>query len=57
MGVKGLLPPNNFDMEQQNYFLSYSDTAEKFLDDAWSSTPEILYRPSGLSSSDIVCEF
>ncbi|MBS1729335.1 MAG: 3-oxoacyl-ACP synthase III family protein [Bacteroidetes bacterium] len=55
MGVPGLLPPNQFDLEHENYFMEYSDTAEDFLNQAWSEIPEILYKKAGIASQDIDC--
>jgi 3-oxoacyl-[acyl-carrier-protein] synthase III len=55
MGVPGLMPPNQKDLDDGNYFLSYSDGAEEFLNHAWNTTPEILYKHSGIKSSDIDC--
>jgi 3-oxoacyl-[acyl-carrier-protein] synthase-3 len=55
MGVPGLMPPNQKDLDEENYFLTYSDAAEEFLDHAWNITPDILYRNTGMNSSDIDC--
>lgn len=55
MGVPGLLPPNQKDLDEENYFLEYSDTAEFFLDKVWSETPDILYKATNLKASDIDC--
>ncbi|MBV9960816.1 MAG: hypothetical protein JO072_01100 [Parafilimonas sp.] len=55
MGVPGLMPPNDEDLLNKNYFLTYSDTAENFLNQAWSQTPGILYDATGLTATDIDC--
>lgn len=55
MGIPGLLPPNEEDLANQKYFLTYSNSAEHFLDEAWRSTPSILYEASGYKPEDIDC--
>ncbi len=55
MGVPGLLPPNQSDIDNENYFLEYSDAAEDFLNNAWAETPGILYKSAEISSKDIDC--
>jgi 3-oxoacyl-[acyl-carrier-protein] synthase III len=55
MGVPGLLPPNQKDLDDQKYFLEYSDGAEEFLNMAWETTPGILYKNSGIKPSEIDC--
>ncbi len=55
MGVPGLMPANKKDLEEGNYYLTYSDGAEDFLNHAWSVTPDILYKASGISGEDIAC--
>jgi 3-oxoacyl-[acyl-carrier-protein] synthase-3 len=55
MGVSGLMPPNQQDLDHENYYLTYVEGAEDFLQDAWSSTPEILYNASGIKPDEIDC--
>lgn len=55
MGIPGLMPPNEEDIINQKYFLTYSNAAEHFLDEAWGKTPGILYKASGLTPTDIDC--
>ena len=55
MGVPGLMPPNKKDLEEGNYTLTYSDGADDFLNHAWSMTPEVLYKASGLTGKDMGC--
>ncbi|MEO8711567.1 MAG: 3-oxoacyl-ACP synthase III family protein [Parafilimonas sp.] len=55
MGVPGLMPPNEEDIINKNYFLTYSNAAESFLDEAWQQTPAVLYKAAGYNSSDIDC--
>lgn len=55
MGVPGLMPPNQKDLDEGNYLLGYSDGAEEFLNHAWSTTPNILYKSAGIKPSDIDC--
>jgi 3-oxoacyl-[acyl-carrier-protein] synthase III len=55
MGVPGLMPPNQKDLDEKNYDLMYSPRAEKFLDQVWSITPEVLYTESKLNADDIDC--
>lgn len=55
IGVPGLMPPNQKDIDDENYFLTYSDAAEEFLDSAWSITPGILYKNAGVNASDVDC--
>jgi len=55
MGVPGLMPPNEEDIINQKYFLTYSNAAEHFLDEAWKQTPAVLYEASGYTSHDIDC--
>jgi 3-oxoacyl-[acyl-carrier-protein] synthase-3 len=55
MGVPGLMPPNEEDIINKNYFLTYSNTAENFLDEAWSQTPGVLYKAASLNATDIDC--
>jgi 3-oxoacyl-[acyl-carrier-protein] synthase-3 len=55
MGVPGLLPPNQKDLDEERYFLEYSDTAETFLDEVWSATPQMLYNAANLTASEIDC--
>lgn len=55
MGVPGLLPPNQKDLDEQNYYLQYSDAAEDFLNKVWLETPAHLYERSGLRSEDVDC--
>lgn len=55
MGVPGLMPPNQKDLDEQNYFLQYSDTAEEFLNKAWSTIPGILYESAGMNATEIDC--
>ena len=55
MGVKGLFPPNRFDLDTENYFLSYEEGTEKFLQQAWDTTPGILYNASCMKASDMDC--
>lgn len=53
MGVPGLMPPNKKDMEAGNYYLSFSDGANDFLNHAWRQIPEQLYKISGMKPGDI----
>jgi len=55
MGVPGLMPPNEEDIINQKYFLTYSNAAEHFLDEAWKKTPAVLYEASGYAPTDIDC--
>ena len=55
MGVKGLMPPNQQDLDNENYYLTYAEGAEDFLHEAWSSTPGILYNASGINAENIDC--
>ncbi|MEP6682600.1 MAG: 3-oxoacyl-[acyl-carrier-protein] synthase III C-terminal domain-containing protein [Parafilimonas sp.] len=55
MGVKGLMPPNQQDLDNENYYLTYAEGAEDFLHEAWSSTPKILYEASGITADEIDC--
>ncbi len=55
MGVPGLMPPNEAEIINRKYFLTYSNTAENFLDNAWAQTPSVLYKTSACSSADIDC--
>lgn len=55
MGVPGLLPPNQIDLEGKNYYLQYSDAAEDFLNKAWSQTPEKLYEQLKINGDEIDC--
>ena len=55
MGVPGLMPPNQKDIDEENYILQYSDAAEEFLNHAWSVTPGILYDTAGINASAIDC--
>ncbi len=53
MGVPGLLPPNQFDIDNENYFMEYNDSTEEFLNKAWTETPGILYKAAGISFREI----
>lgn len=53
MGVPGLMPPNKKDLEAGNYYLSFSDGANDFLDHTWRQIPETLYKISGMKPEDI----
>jgi len=55
MGVNGLMPPNQIDLDNENYYLSYVEGTEEFLQQAWASTPEILYKASGIKPDEIDC--
>lgn len=55
MGVPGLMPPNEEDITKKNYFLTYSNAAESFLDEAWQQIPSVLYNAAACSSKDIDC--
>ena len=55
MGVPGLLPPNQQDIDEEKYYLEYSDAAEDFLNEAWTTTPQLLYKATGLTAGDIDC--
>ncbi|HEY2727015.1 MAG TPA: 3-oxoacyl-[acyl-carrier-protein] synthase III C-terminal domain-containing protein [Parafilimonas sp.] len=55
MGVNGLMPPNQQDIDNENYYLTFAEGTEDFLHQAWSSTPEILYKASGINAEEIDC--
>lgn len=55
MGVNGMLPPNQKDLDEGNYLLTYNDGSEEFLQQAWDEIPSILYNASGLTAADINC--
>jgi 3-oxoacyl-[acyl-carrier-protein] synthase III len=55
MGVPGLMPPSEAEIINRKYFLTYSNAAESFLDEAWAQTPSVLYKTSACSSADIDC--
>ena len=55
MGVPGIMPPNQQDLDDEKYYLEYSDAAEEFLNKAWSETPVILYDAAGITATDIDC--
>lgn len=55
MGVAGLMPPNQQDLDEGNYFLTYMEGTEDFLQQAWASTPAILYKASGINANEIDC--
>lgn len=55
MGVPGLMPPNQKDIDEEKYYLEYSDAAEDFLNQAWATTPQLLYAATGLTPKDIHC--
>jgi 3-oxoacyl-[acyl-carrier-protein] synthase-3 len=55
MGVKGLMPPNQQDLDNGSYYLSWTEGTEDFLQQAWASTPEILYNASGIKPNEIDC--
>lgn len=55
MGVKGLMPPNQQDLDAGNYTLSYEEGTEEFLQQAWATTPGLLYNSSGLKPENIDC--
>ena len=55
MGVPGLMPPNQKDLDEEKYYLEYSDAAEEFLNHAWATTPGILYEAANIEASDIDC--
>lgn len=55
MGVSGLMPPNQQDLDNENYYLSYAEGTEDFLQQAWASTPGILYKASGIKPEEIDC--
>lgn len=55
MGVNGLMPPNQQDIDNENYYLSYVEGTEDFMHEAWSSTPGILYEASGIKPEEIDC--
>ncbi|MBS1747072.1 MAG: hypothetical protein JST21_12950 [Bacteroidetes bacterium] len=55
MGVKGLMPPNQQELDNDNYVLSYVEGTEEFLQQAWNTTPGILYDASGIRPDEIDC--
>ncbi len=55
MGVKGLMPPNQLELDNDNYVLSFVEGTEDFLQQAWATTPGILYEATGLTADNIDC--
>jgi len=49
------MPPNEEDIINKNYFLTYSNAAEHFLDEAWQQTPAVLYKAAECNAADIDC--
>jgi 3-oxoacyl-[acyl-carrier-protein] synthase-3 len=55
MGMKGLMPPNKKDFDEDNYYMSFYEGTEEFLQSVWSSVPGILYDTLKINSGDIDC--
>jgi 3-oxoacyl-[acyl-carrier-protein] synthase-3 len=55
MGVKGLMPPSQQELDNDSYVLTYAEGSEAFLQEAWDTTPGILYGAAGMQPEDIDC--
>lgn len=53
IGSPGLLPPNQQDLDTHAYDMVFSDESTKFIQEAWNTIPDLLYKHAHRRFSDM----